>query len=83
MVLTQMPEYLHQFRPIGLCNVIFKVMTVIVRRLKLMMPKLISEVQRSFVPGRHVTNNIIVTQGDNSLNAQYERDEREEGSDGH
>jgi hypothetical protein len=51
--------------------------------LTLMMPKLISEVQRSFVPGRHVTNNIIVTQGDNSLNAQYERAEREEGSDGH
>ena len=42
---------------------IFKAITkVIVGRLKILMPKLISEVQSSFVSGRHVTYNIIVAQ---------------------
>lgn len=58
---VQMPKYLHQFRPIGLCNLIFKVMIVIVGRLKLIMPKLISKVESSFVL-RHVTDNIFGTQ---------------------
>jgi hypothetical protein len=50
---VQMPEYLHQFRPIGLCNVILKALSnVIVGRLQALMPNLISEVQSSFVPGR-------------------------------
>lgn len=59
----QTPEYLHQFRPIGLCNVIFKAVTkVIVGRLKNLLSQLISEMQSSFVPGRHITDNIIVSQ---------------------
>jgi len=57
------PEYLYQFRPIGLCNVNYKIVTkILVKKLKLIMPKLISESQSSFIPGRNITNNIIVAQ---------------------
>ena len=57
------PEYMSQFRPIGLCNVIFKVITkVVVHRLKPLMPSLIKPNQSSFVPGRQISGNIIIAQ---------------------
>ncbi|KAK4280376.1 hypothetical protein QN277_012007 [Acacia crassicarpa] len=57
------PEIATDFRPISLCNVIFKVLTkVIANRLKVVLPKLISPHQCSFVPGRHSSDNIVVAQ---------------------
>lgn len=49
---VEKPEFISQFRPISLCNVIYKCITkIIVNRLKPILPKLISPCQVSFIPG--------------------------------
>lgn len=57
------PEKITQFRPISLCNVLFKTITkVMVGRLKGVINKLIDHAQTSFIPGRLSTDNIVVVQ---------------------
>ncbi|KAK9111722.1 hypothetical protein Scep_019241 [Stephania cephalantha] len=57
------PKSLNQFRPISLCIVLYKVITkVIASRLKSVTPILVNPAQTSFIPGRHITKNIIITQ---------------------
>lgn len=57
------PEHPGDFRPIALCNTIYKIYSkVMANRLKTIMPKLISEEQTGFVPVRSILDGIITIQ---------------------
>lgn len=56
-------ESLKNFRPISLCNVIYKVITkILANRIKPYMDYLIASNHCSFVSGRHSSGNIIITE---------------------
>lgn len=57
------PTRISQFRPISLCNVIYKLVTkVLVNRIRPFLDELVGPLQSSFIPGRGTVDNAIVAQ---------------------
>ena len=55
------PKTVSQFRPISLCNTVYKIISrILVNRIRPLLPRLISPMQAAFLQGRRGADNIII-----------------------